>query len=265
MKRLVFIAIVFSAVSAFSQDRLFTYAYQSNVLAKGQKELEVSNIMRTTREKYYKGFDHRLEFEVGLGVKVQTAFYLNYGYSNGIETHLSVDTAISSSYHSFSNEWKIKLTDPVINPIGSALYFEYTLGTNETELEAKLILDKQINKTLQTCNIEYEYELENEFEDEGAEIEVELEKEMKININYALAYQINKNLSVGFEVLDENVKEGSDWEYSILSAGPCFSYNMEGFWINFTCLPQITNLKQGKQELTSYEKLQNRLTFSYVF
>ena len=60
-----------------AQDRMFTYTYQSTVLNKGQRELEVWNTLRTGRQDYYARIDHRTEFEMGLGKNLQTAFYLN--------------------------------------------------------------------------------------------------------------------------------------------------------------------------------------------
>ena len=64
-------------IPSFAQDRLFTYTYQSTVLNKGQRELEVWNTLRTGRQDYYARFDNRTEFEIGLGKNLQTAFYLN--------------------------------------------------------------------------------------------------------------------------------------------------------------------------------------------
>lgn len=265
MKKYYLLGLFLSALSAQAQDRLFTYTYQSNVLNKGQKELEVHSTMRNTRKHFYRGFDHSLEFEVGFGAKLQSAFYLNYGYSKSIETTENIKKLEDAVNYSFANEWKLKLTDPVNNPIGSALYFEYKLGADEVELESKLIFDKQIGKTIQAFNIVGEYEIAKEFDRNADEIEIETEHEFELNLNYGFAYQINKNLSFGVELLSKNKIEENDLKYSMFSAGPCLSYNFEGFWINLTCLPQVTNFKTGQQELAKNEKIQTRLIFSYVF
>ncbi len=82
----------------FAQDRVFTYTYQSPVLNKGQKEIEVWTTLRGGRNDYFRGIDHRLEFEIGLGKRLQTAFYLNYGYSRGIETQNEIQ---SDKYFNF--------------------------------------------------------------------------------------------------------------------------------------------------------------------
>jgi len=265
MKKILAFGILLLSLSTQAQDRLFTYTYQSNVLNKGQKELEVWSTMRTGRDNFYRAFDHRMEFEVGLGGNLQTSFYLNYGYSKGIETANNIQTIASRNSYSFANEWKLKLTDPVINPIGSALYFEYKLGTDETELEGKLIFDKQIGKSTHALNIVGEYEIEKEFEPNGNLIDVKTEGEYKLEFHYGYAYKLNKNLALGVELMNKNTISEGNWEYSVLSAGPTLSYNIEGFWVNLSCIPQITNLKTGNLEFHDNQKLQTRLIFSYVF
>lgn len=266
MKKLLFALAIFRVCTLHAQDRLFTYTHQSSVLNKSQKELEIWTTISNGREHYFRGLKHRIEFEMGLGGNLQTAFYLNYGYSKAIVENAGVESVSEKKDYSFSNEFKYKLSDPVANVIGSALYFEYTLGTSETELEGKLIFDKQIGKTLHAFNVVGEYEIENEFEPKGVEIEVETETEKVLELYYAMAYKIKEGLSLGFEVKNKNQFDSkSKWEASVLSAGPCFAYSNNGFWINLTMMPQITNLKGSGLELKSHEKFQTRLIFSYVF
>lgn len=265
MKKILFLSLFLSALTIHAQDRLFTYTYQTNVLNKGQKELEVWTTMKNVRENFYRAFNHKLEFEVGLGSKLQTAFYLNYGYFSSIKSDNNNEYLNSETSYSFANEWKLKLTDPVVNPIGSALYLEYTLGTEETAFEGKILLDKQIGKTTQAFNLVGEYAIVNDFEANDSLINIKKEHEINLELIYGFAYKINKNLSFGIELFNKNRIEENEIKYAIFSAGPCLSYNIEGFWINLTYLPQITNLKTGSKELLKNELMQTRLIFSYVF
>lgn len=265
MKKILAFSLLLLSLSIHAQDRLFTYTYQSNVLNRGQKELEVWSTFASGRTDFYKAFKHRLEFEVGLGGNLQTSFYLNYGYSKAVETVNGVQSLSNDNSYGFSNEWKLKLTDPVIDLLGSALYFEYSLGTDETELEGKLILDKQIGRSLHALNVVGEYEIETEFEPVGNQIDVVSEGEYKLEFNYGYSYKLNKNLALGLELMNQNTISDGNWEYSVLSAGPTLSYNFQGFWVNLTCLPQLTNLKTGNLEFHDSQKLQNRILFSYVF
>lgn len=265
MKKILLLGVLVLGLSVQAQDRLFTYTYQSNVLNKGQKELEIWSTMKDGRDTYYKGFDHSLEFEVGLGGKLQTSFYLNYGYSAGVVTENNIQSLEQKNSYSFANEWKLKLSDPVVNPVGSAVYFEYKLGTDETELEGKLIFDKQIGKSTHALNLVYEYEIEKQFEPNGNLINVKYEGEHKLEANYGYSYKLNKNLALGVELMNQNTISEGNWEYSVLSAGPVLSYNIDGFWVNLSCMPQVTNLKTGNLEFHDSQKLQTRLLFSYVF
>lgn len=265
MKKILLLIGLLISLATQAQDRLFTYTYQSNVLNKGQKELEVWSTLSNGRDNFYRAFDHSLEFEVGLGGRLQTSFYLNYGYSKGIVTANNIQSIESNTSYSFSNEWKLKLTDPVINPIGSALYFEYKLGTDETELEGKLILDKQIGKSTHALNLVGEYEIGKQFTPNGNRIDVKTEKEYKLEFNYGYAYKLNKNWAFGAEIMDQNTISGGNWEYSVVSAGPALSFNIDGFGLNLSCLPQLTNLQTGNLEFHDNQKLQTRLIFTYEF
>jgi hypothetical protein len=203
---------------------------------------------------------------VGLGGKLQTAFYLNYGYSKGITEFNGIETLDRSSDYSFSNEWKYKLTDPVANIFGSAVYVEYSLRPTETELEGKIILDKVIGRTVHAFNLSGEYELVKEFQNERLKLESETEREASVELNYAFAYKVKEGLFLGLEAQNQNQFSTSwEWENSVLSLGPSVSYNTNGFWLNLTIMPQITNLKSNGLELNEHEKIQTRLVFSFAF
>ena len=108
-------------ISIHAQDRLFTYTYQSGVLNKGQREIEVWNTLRTGKQDYYTRLDNRTEFEIGLGKNLQTAFYLNLTSTSKTLTESGIKSIATENEISFSNEWKYKILDPVANPVGLAL------------------------------------------------------------------------------------------------------------------------------------------------
>lgn len=265
MKKILFVAAFLVAIGAVAQDRVFTYTYQSNVLNKGQKELEVWSTFGSGRQDYYRGLNHSLEFEVGLGGKLQTAFYLNYGYSKGITTSNGIDVLTSDNSYSFANEWKLKLSDPVANKLGSAVYFEYALSPEGTDLEGKLILDKQTGRFIHAFNLVGELEMDKNFVADRNKIKAENEQEFKFEWNYGFSYKINERWFAGVEVMNENVFAEGKLEKSILTAGPGVSYSGQGFWMNFTLMPQLTDLKSGGRNITDEDGLQARLIFSYEF
>jgi hypothetical protein len=265
VKNVLLIAVLINLSHLYAQDRLFNYTYQSVVLGKGQKEIEVWTTMRSGRHDYFRGIDQRLEFEIGLGKNLQTAFYLNYGYFKGIGETNGVQTLNSSVDYSFSNEWKYKLSDPVANAIGSGLYFEYGISPTETELEGKIILDKQIGRTVHAFNMVGEYEFEKEFESDSIQVDAETEREAYFELAYAFSYKIKEGISIGLEARNQNqFSSSNELESSVLSIGPCLSYYTDGFWLNVTLMPQISNLKGGGLELNEHEKLQVRILFSFA-
>lgn len=268
MQKNILLTILLSGLfisSSFAQDRLFTYTYQSGVLQPGQSELEVWSTFKQGRTNFYRALEHRLEFETGLTKRLQTAFYLNYSSNKGLVIAPGDTSIQGSTSYSFSNEWKFKLTDPVANTIGSALYAEWTYGADEIELEAKLILDKKIGKTFHALNIVGELEFENEIEKSATEVKVEQEMEKVLELDYGFMYKKNSNFGIGFEARSHSkYTDKNELKRSGLFAGPAFSYVKDGFWVNLSVLPQITDLKTGNQNLVKYEKVNVRLIFSFM-
>jgi hypothetical protein len=258
-----------------AQDRLFAYTYQTNVLNKGDFDLEFQTTLATGKEGDYSPYifgqhlDQRLEFEVGLGKKVQTAFYLNselFNYalpsSEGVEQELKI---------SFSNEWKWKLSDPAANKIGFALYEEVEFGGNNIESETKVIFDKRWPKDLLAFNIAAIYEIEKEVVFSGNETEVEWEHSSPVDVYLGYLHFIKPTTGLGLELkLNNNINEEDGWINSVLFAGPAFHASVDRFFANVSILPQITNLHKtdeapGKRDLNEFEAIEARLLIGYSF
>ena len=278
MKNRVILAII--ALSLYSQigisqDRIFTYTYQSNTLAPGQKELEIWTTLRTGREDFYRSLDNRFEFEVGIAKNLQTAFYLN-SFQTAQETRfvdnlanqiVSIEKSIGWS---FSNEWKLKLSDPVGNVIGSALYGEFTIAPTETELEFKLILDKKTGPFFHALNLVSEFEFETELSDDDGRLEIGTEEKTKLKLVYGIARNLNQHWHIGLESFLKAGQAKDPMDYMVLFAGPGCSYSKGSFWLNLTIMPQVAGLLHPTEGtsglyLEKEEKLQTRLMFSYVF
>ncbi len=270
MKKLLTIAIILlTALNIKAQDRVFSRTYQSTVLPAGSLDLEYWATSRAGREQFYHRLDQRLEMEIGLGRNWQTAFYLNLSST----TQLNEDgTAFTTSFSpGVSNEWKWKMTDPVANALGSALYGEFTVKPREIEFEAKLILDKRMKNTLLAYNLVGELELEYELELEPGheKPELEREKEYVVEQDFGLMQFLKPNLGVGFEVRNHNEIAHGEWEHSALFAGPSIHWSGKNWFINFNILPQLTNLKKaegaGNLVLDEHEKVETRVLVAFTF
>jgi len=258
------IVIVISALAdnSFANRRRFSYTYETPVLPKGAKELELWNTLRLNKDQWYRRLDNRVEYEWGLGGNLQTAIYLN------MSTRAAFDgTDIVSSGPSFgiSSEFKYKLLDRTADPIGLGLYVEGGLEPDEVELEGKLLLDKQFDDFLVAFNIVGE----QEFKYAGEDGHVENETETKLEFDLGLSYALSHDFSVGLEARHHSVmmeEEEVSQTYSALFVGPSFAYSTEGWWAVLSFMPQVTGSSADldtKIDVVEHEKFEARLLLSF--
>jgi hypothetical protein len=262
-QNILLITFISLSMAANAQDRVFSRTYQSNVLPGGATEIEYWNTLRSGQEHFYNAIDQRIEFEVGLGKKVQTAFYLNMT----TESYAPGDSfMVKENSFGFSNEWKWKLSDPVANKIGSALYFEAGFNGEEVELEGKLILDHQSGKNLFALNLVGEYEIS--WHPSAGVVETETETPFEIDMAYMRF--IGKNAGLGLEVWNHNEVKESEWENSAWFAGPSFHIRGERWFVNLNVAPQLFNgLKEDgeslSRDLEDHQKVEARCLLSFSF
>lgn len=262
MKKFLLIAIaVIGFATAQAQDRYFGRTYTTNILPKGAIDLEFWHTSRFGHKgQFFHAQDQRMEVEVGLGKNVQTAFYFNRfqkRFSEGPEG------TTTSNEVGFSNEWKVKLSDPVANKLGFALYGEWGIkGGDELELETKVILDKVVGKSLFAFNGVYEFEKEFEWEDGKVKSDG---YEMPVELDLAYMYNVNKNVGIGFELRNHNeIAKGEGWEHSVLFGGPTLNYRGNRWFVIANYQPQWVNLRKtdvapGNKVLDEHERAEARI------
>jgi hypothetical protein len=266
MKRLLLSVICLIGISAFAQDRYFGQTYTSNVLPKGGIDLEFWHTSRLGHEgEFYNAQDQRAEFEMGLGKNLQTSFYFNRyqervsSGASGTETENEIG---------FSNEWKCKMSDPVANKIGSALYAELGLkGGDELEIETKIILDKWLGKKKKSViafngTVEFEKEFSwnnNKVESNGWATPV--------SINLAYQYLIKPTFGLGLEVVNRNdIEKDQGWMNSIFYAGPTLNFRGGKWFVIVNYMPQLGNIHKTiysplKMVLDTHERHEARIVF----
>ncbi len=267
MKNIIFYtSILFLAsMSLFAQDRVFNYTYQSNVLNKGVKEIEVWNSVNTGKKEYFREIETRVEYEVGLGSNLQMSFYLN-SKQKAFYDDITSEIVMDPTEISVSNEWKYKFSDPVANKIGFAGYAEITVATDELELELKAIFDKKIGNTLHALNLVVEHESETT----TVSGKVKTNQAIKYDVNYGASYTLSNKWNLGAELLYRNIYANENKTIqSALFAGPCIEYHVDNFWINFSYNPQIAGLKNLDElkglNVDEFTKNNFRVLFSYWF
>lgn len=249
------------AMPGAANERHFSYTYESGVLPPGEREFELWTTYRTGRHELYVRLDHRAEFEMGLTDRLMTSFYLNWQDI----TQEKADTSPPSTFEGISSEWKYKLSDPVADGFGSALYGELGLATDEVELEGKLILDKRAGKNLYAYNLTIEPEWEV-----GAE-ETELE-EVGLENNLAFTHFFRPRTSAGLELRNHLAfTEEHKPAYIALFLGPVVSHTAEKWWVTCTALGQLPALKKSAEDpdskliLDDHERYNLRLLLSFSF
>ena len=246
------LSTIWTGVAAASERR-FAYTYESAVLGPEQIEFEPWTTARIDRADFYRRFDERLEFEIGLTARLQTSLYLNFtALGQG-----PADARTSSfEFEGISSEWKFKLTDPVAHAVGSALYFEVRVNALEAELEGKVILDKRMGNWLGALNLVAEHEWSVAHPD--------VEQETVLELDAGLAWLISHNWSVGLEA--RNVNRLGDDGYSVIFAGPVASYAAKSWWVALAIQPQLVALRGATRSglnLYDHERLEARLLLGF--
>ncbi len=261
MRKLFLFVCCITSISAFAQDRYFARTYTSTVLPKGAIDLELWHTSRFGHaNQFFHAQDQRMELEFGLGKKLQTAFYFNRYQKRFSETP---NETVTSNEIGFSNEWKLKLSEQGPRKIGSAIYAEWGIkGGDEAELEAKLILDKNIGKSFFAFNGSIEYEREFEWKNSKT---ITDNWAAPVEFDLAYMYNVNMNVGLGFEIRNHNeIAKSNGWEHSVFFGGPTLNYRGNNWFIIANYLPQWGNLHQtvyapGSKVLDKLERSEARI------
>ncbi|MEP7168623.1 MAG: hypothetical protein ABI855_04580 [Bacteroidota bacterium] len=276
MKYIFTTFILFSfTTSSFAQDRVFAYTYQTNVLNKGDFDLEFQNTLRTGKTGKFSPYvfgqhlNQRLELEFGLGKKVQTSFYFNselFNYADTSSSEMNQELTVN-----FSNEWKWKLSDPVANRIGLGLYGELEFGGSNLEFEGKILLDKKLPNDLFAFNIVGKYEFEKQISRTDNITKAEWTHNSPVEFYFGYLHTLNSATSIGIEAKNNNdITKENGWVNSVLFAGLAFHAIIGKCFVNLSVLPQIANLHKtdsapGNMDYNDFEKLEVRVLVGYDF
>jgi hypothetical protein len=243
------------AMSAGASERRFTYTYDSSVLNPGDRELEPWTTIRFGQADYYARFDERVEFEMGVAERLQTAWYLNFrGRARGSGAQFSE----SFDFQGVSWEWKYKVMDPVADALGLALYGEIGLAPSELELEAKLIFDKRFGPFLAAVNLVGE----QEWGYDGTSVEGEL----KLELDGGFAWLTDFGVALGLELRSTNVMVGGALAHAGVFLGPTVSYSARSWWAALTLQPQLfapAGATVGGLDLAEFERVNLRILFGW--
>jgi len=269
LKMLVAAGLLGAALqSSFAGESPFGWIYTAEVAPPGTKEFEQwVDVQRTQTQGSYTNVRLRSEFEFGITSKYQTAVYLNSryinAYRNGIDgtssgpnTDIPDDFDPTSRYRlrrveSMSWENLYQLSNPLVDPIGVALYFEPSLGPRNKELEFKLILQKNFldDRLIWATNLVTA--LENNKRGSG------VEKATEVDLLTGFSYRFRDNWSAGLEV--RNHREFTGYGYGVPNhsawfAGPNLHYASKAWWVTLAWrqqLKQASGFQDDQREVIS--------------
>lgn len=260
-------SVIASSSLAGATIRSFVYTQESRVLAPGESELEPWTTFRLGQSRYYSALDGRLELEHGVLPGLQLALYWNFTSESKdvVADSLTRElTRVSSSeLTSASAELKYQLSDATADLLGSALYLETTLGPRESELEAKLILDRNVGHFLLVVNAIAELELEPVRSDAGSELETGLVLEPTL----AAAYLLPHGTSLGVE-LRAPLGVAGESKSRTLFGGPVLRWADQNVWAALGVQPQLLAFSDkspgSRLDLNERQRLEVRLLAGFM-
>jgi hypothetical protein len=221
--------LIWPATAAFASARHFGYVYEAVTSAPGS--LDVENWVtwsHTSNPQRVDEVDFRHEFEFGITDSFQASLYVaDWFYATDPE-HSGVtysDSAIELIYN---------LTNPVIDPVGLALYEEVRAGDRVFELESKLIAQKDLGPLILAYNATFEAVWE------GTGLQ---DRQGELQQAFGASYEISQRLSVGLEMLHEFAfPEWRDNEQiRNFFIGPNICVRHRNWFVTVTGLAQATN------------------------
>jgi hypothetical protein len=227
-------AAALGASSAWADEPLFGYVYTTDVLPKGQREIEQ---WATLREGRSQGDFHvlqtRTEISYGLTDDLQVSGYMHFAWADAFHNTPEGETAPPEIFADYSVEpdkrldrgrfegvsgellWR--LASPYTAPIGVALYVEPLIGPRTRELESRLILQKNFHddRVVIAGNITVGQEWRRLLADPAAdpasvEARDHWDRETDVNFGLGASWRFRPNWSVGMEFLNEREWAGLD-------------------------------------------------------
>lgn len=257
---LAVLSLAASAGVAQADEPLFGFVYTTDLLPKGQKEVEQWATWRNQKVGgYFDQVDGRTEFSYGLTDRLQLSAYANWtwarAYRNGPfgETTppepLSYDHPGPADHYQnarfvgISGEAIYRILSPYTSPVGLAIYEEPTIGPDFVESETKLILQKNFkdDRLVVALNLTYAPEWRR-LPDESNPSRKTWQEETDANIGLAVSYRFASNWSAGLEF--ENEYEFASYGFDHMAnggyyLGPTVHYAAKRFFVTASYLEQL--------------------------
>src|SRR5579885_2929734 len=273
------IALLVGSHSTRAGESVFAWTYTTDLQPKGTWEFEQWVTPRFNKEAgSYSVFDFREEVEYGVSDNFQLSLYLNHHYvyankdfpaedpanpghrlpgeyvTGGEDVHAghNPDTPFNS-YHfeSVSAEAIYRIWSPYEDPLGLAVYFEPAIGDQETELEAKLLFQKNWLDDRLIWALNLNYELEFEKNDAGS-----FDRDGMAEWFSGLTWRFAANWFAGLEFWNHyEFADATEPEHAAFFVGPTLHYGAKRWWATVGFLRQLpigVAISQDNQQFAYY-------------
>ena len=257
---------------AFGGESPFGWIYTADIQPPGTRQFQQWIDVQTKQTQgNYSNARLRSEVEFGINSKYQTGIYLNSRYINANRNQLDgtsggPNTDISDSFdrnsrykmsrvESVSWENVYQIMNPLVDPIGLALYFEPSWGPRSKELEFKLILQKNFldDRLIWATNFVTAFERNKRGD--------ELERATELDVLTGISYRFTNNWSTGLEL--RNHREFSGYGYrtpnhSAWFLGPNLHYAAQKWWVTLAWrqqLPVAAGFQEDQKSVISGKRI----------
>jgi hypothetical protein len=247
------------SVSVFGSESQFGFIYTTDLLPKNAKEVEQWLTWRGQKTGgTFNLFEGKTAIEYGVTDAFQIAGYATYdwmeAYENGPDGKTApaepfsysqpgeTDYYSSTKFIGLSLEAIYRVMSPYTDPFGMAFYFEPTVGDRFTELEARIILQKNFfdDTLVLAFNFTYAPEFRYLPSDDGTS--KSWQEETDVNFSYGASYRFTSNWSIGFELLNEHEANSYDWSMHMNNGwylGPSLHFGGKDFFVTAVFLKQM--------------------------
>lgn len=266
------IAIGLSMRCATAGESPFGWIYTADVAPPGTREFEQWVDVQTRQTQGdYTNVRLRSELEFGITSKYQTAVYLNSRSINAYRNQMDGTTAgpntdIADSFNPTSRykmrrvesvSWEniYQISNPLVDPIGMALYVEPSWGPRNKELEFKLILQKNFFDDRLIWATNFSTALENN--KRGSSVE----KATEVDFLTGVSYRFMNNWSAGLEA--RNHREFTGYGYGVANHsawffGPNLHYASKKWWLTAAWraqMPWASGFQDDQKEVISASRI----------
>jgi len=289
---LTLVAAVLAAQPVHADEPVFGFIYTTDLLPKGQTEIEQWMTWRHQKAHgYYDQLENRTEFSYGVTDRFQLSGYLNYNWTRAYHNAVDGKTTPPEQFADFSAspnerfdaarfvgvsvEGIYRVLSPYTDPIGLAFYLEPTIGPDFREIETRVILQKNFldDRLIVASNLTWAPEIRPPLP-KPANVETD------INWSFGVSYRFAPSWFFGWEF--QNEREMNNWAWwashnwtnDAYYTGPTLHYGGKRFFVTLTVWEQLPLAKdyanvgviyQGRDYDVDFEKFRVRLKLGWYF